>query len=66
VLAFWLVTRLKTAAHGMDEQAGRNQEMVVFTQGIYEARELAVARMQAEAAQAGSSGIVGVSVEVNT
>ena len=50
----------------MDEQAGRNQEMVVFTQGIYEARELAVARMQAEAAQAGSSGIVGVSVEVNT
>jgi uncharacterized protein YbjQ (UPF0145 family) len=39
-------------------QAGRNQEMV-FTQGIYEARELALARMQAEAAQAGSSGIVG-------
>ena len=46
-------------------QAGRNQEMVVFTQGIYEARELALARMQAEAAQAGSSGIVGVTVEVN-
>jgi uncharacterized protein YbjQ (UPF0145 family) len=46
-------------------QAGRNQEMVVFTQGIYEARELALARMQAEAAQAQSSGIVGVTVEVN-
>jgi uncharacterized protein YbjQ (UPF0145 family) len=46
-------------------QAGQNQEMVIFTQGIYEARELALARMQAEAAQAGSSGIVGVSVEVN-
>lgn len=46
-------------------QAGRNQEMVVFTQGIYEARELALARMQAEAAQAGTSGITGVSVEVN-
>src|SRR6478672_5368695 len=46
-------------------QAGRNQEMVVFTQGIYEARELALARMQAEAAQAGTSGIAGVSVEVN-
>ena len=34
-------------------QAGQNQEMVVFTQGIYEARELALARMQAEAAQRG-------------
>jgi uncharacterized protein YbjQ (UPF0145 family) len=46
-------------------QAGRNQEMVIFTQGIYEARELALTRMQAEAGQAKSSGIVGVSVEVN-
>jgi uncharacterized protein YbjQ (UPF0145 family) len=46
-------------------QAGRNQEMVVFTQGIYEARELALARMQAEAAQAQSSGIVGVNVAVS-
>jgi uncharacterized protein YbjQ (UPF0145 family) len=46
-------------------QAGRNQEMVVFTEGIYEARELALGRMQAEAAQAGSSGIVGVDVAVN-
>ena len=46
-------------------QAGQNQEMVVFTQGIYEARELALVRMQAEAAQAGSSGIVGVNVAVN-
>jgi len=27
----------------------KNQEMVIFTQGIYEARELALARMQAEA-----------------
>jgi uncharacterized protein YbjQ (UPF0145 family) len=46
-------------------QAGQNQEMVIFTQGIYEARELALSRMQAEAAQAGASGIVGVSVAVN-
>jgi len=46
-------------------QAGQNQEMVIFTQGIYEARELALARMQAEATQAKSSGIVGVTVEVN-
>jgi uncharacterized protein YbjQ (UPF0145 family) len=46
-------------------QAGQNQEMVIFTQGIYEARELALARMQAEATQAKSSGIVGVTVAVN-
>jgi uncharacterized protein YbjQ (UPF0145 family) len=46
-------------------QAGQNQEMVQFTQGIYEARELALVRMQAEAAQAQSSGIVGVNVAVN-
>jgi uncharacterized protein YbjQ (UPF0145 family) len=47
-------------------QAGQNQEMVVFTQGIYDARELALARMQAEATQAGASGIVGVNVGVSS
>lgn len=46
-------------------QAGQNQEMVVFTQGIYDARELALGRMQVEAAQARASGIVGVSIAVN-
>jgi uncharacterized protein YbjQ (UPF0145 family) len=46
-------------------QAGQNQEMVVFTQGIYEARELALERMQSEATQAQSSGIVGVNVAVS-
>jgi uncharacterized protein YbjQ (UPF0145 family) len=45
-------------------QAGQNQEMLQFTQGVYEARELALARMQAEATQARSSGIVGVSVDI--
>ena len=43
-------------------QTGRNQEMVQFTQGVYEARELALVRMQAEASQAQASGIVGVNV----
>jgi uncharacterized protein YbjQ (UPF0145 family) len=46
-------------------QAGQNQEMVIFTQGIYEARELALERMQSEATQAQSSGIVGVNVAVS-
>jgi uncharacterized protein YbjQ (UPF0145 family) len=46
-------------------QAGQNQEMLLFTQGIYDARELALGRMQVEAAQARASGIVGVDVQVN-
>jgi uncharacterized protein YbjQ (UPF0145 family) len=45
-------------------QTGQNQEMLQFTQGVYEARELALSRMQAEAEAAKSSGIVGVSVAV--
>src|SRR3954447_19291642 len=46
-------------------QTGVNQEMVIFTQGVYQARELALGRMQYEAAQAGAGGIVGVTVEVH-
>jgi uncharacterized protein YbjQ (UPF0145 family) len=46
-------------------QAGQNQEMPQFTQGVYEARELALSRMQAEATQARASGIVGVSIAVH-
>ena len=38
--------------------------MVVFTQGVYEARELALARMQAEATESKANGIVGVTVAV--
>ena len=45
-------------------QAGQNQEMLMFTQGIYEARELALSRMQAEATAARANGIVGVDVNV--
>jgi uncharacterized protein YbjQ (UPF0145 family) len=46
-------------------QAGQNQEMIQFTQGIYEARELALTRMQVEATDARASGIVGVNVAVS-
>jgi uncharacterized protein YbjQ (UPF0145 family) len=46
-------------------QAGQNQEMVQFTQGTYEARELALIRMQTEASEARASGIVGVTVGVH-
>jgi uncharacterized protein YbjQ (UPF0145 family) len=42
---------------------GRNAEMANFTEAIYEARELAMGRMQREASQAGAEGVVGVTVE---
>ena len=67
-VAFVLGTCVYHIAHqGMLQtmrQAGQNQEMMQFTQGVYEARELALGRMQAEATHVRSSGIVGVTVEV--
>ena len=42
---------------------GQNQEMVNFTQAMYDARELAMERMQAEAANLKSEGIVGVRID---
>ena len=39
---------------------GRNQEMPTYTQALYEARELAMERMQTEATELQSAGIVGV------
>jgi hypothetical protein len=38
----------------------RLAEVTTFTQALYEARELAMARMQAEAEQLDAEGIVGV------
>jgi uncharacterized protein YbjQ (UPF0145 family) len=43
---------------------GRNQELQVLTQAMYNAREFAMARMRAEADHLGADGIVGVTVEV--
>jgi uncharacterized protein YbjQ (UPF0145 family) len=43
-------------------QIGRNQEMPTYTQALYEARELAMGRMQAEAEQLQSNGIVGARI----
>jgi uncharacterized protein YbjQ (UPF0145 family) len=41
-------------------RVGRNLEMSNYTQAIYDASELAMARMQAEAEEAQAEGIVGV------
>lgn len=43
-------------------QMNANVEHVPFTQGLYDARELATERMQYEAQMAGGSGVVGVEV----
>jgi uncharacterized protein YbjQ (UPF0145 family) len=42
---------------------GQNVEMTNFTQALYDARELAMERMQAEAKHLGAEGIVGVEIK---
>jgi uncharacterized protein YbjQ (UPF0145 family) len=44
-------------------KAFRNAEMENFTQATYEARELAMGRMESEGQQAGGTGIVGVRIQ---
>jgi uncharacterized protein YbjQ (UPF0145 family) len=46
----------------MFKQMGQNVEMPNFTQALYDARELAMERMQAEAEQLQAAGIVGVNI----
>jgi uncharacterized protein YbjQ (UPF0145 family) len=45
------------------KQVGRNQEMKIYTEATYAARELALERMQSEAVQRGGVGVVGARVE---
>ncbi|MGH7609111.1 MAG: heavy metal-binding domain-containing protein [Candidatus Dormibacteria bacterium] len=44
---------------------GQNQEMPNFTQALYDARELAMERMQNEAEEVGAEGIVGAQIREN-
>ena len=44
------------------KQIGRNQEMPNYTQALYQARELAMERMQTEADEAQAGGIVGTRI----
>jgi uncharacterized protein YbjQ (UPF0145 family) len=44
-------------------QLGQNAEMVNYTQALYEAREIAMDRMQYEAIQLQAEGVVGMRVE---
>ena len=44
-------------------QVGQNVEMANFTQALYDARELAMERMQAEAMSVAAQGVVGMRVQ---
>jgi uncharacterized protein YbjQ (UPF0145 family) len=50
----------------MMKQMGQNVEMPNFTQATYDAREIAMARMQAEAERDQAMGVVGVLVRENS
>jgi uncharacterized protein YbjQ (UPF0145 family) len=51
-----------TSIGQMFKNMGKNIEMVNFTQGLYDARELTMERMQAEAENVQAQGIVGVDI----
>jgi uncharacterized protein YbjQ (UPF0145 family) len=65
-VSFVLGTCVYHVAHQSFRQSwktiGQNTEMPNFTQATYDAREIAMARMQAEAERDGAMGIVGVRV----
>jgi uncharacterized protein YbjQ (UPF0145 family) len=48
------------------QQIGKNVEMPNFTQALYEAREIAMERMQHEADAVGAEGIVGANIHEST
>lgn len=53
------------ARQGMGQwlkQVGQNVEMTNYTQSLYDARELAMERMQAEAISLGAQGVVGAQI----
>ena len=53
------------ARQGMGQwlkQVGQNVEMTNYTQALYDARELAMERMQAEAISLGAQGVVGAQI----
>jgi len=48
------------------DRIGRNAEMPNFTQALYDARELAMERMQHEASKLEAKGVVAVRLEENS
>jgi uncharacterized protein YbjQ (UPF0145 family) len=52
----------KRAAGGWLSDKSINRECVEYTHGLYDARELAIERLQSEAEEIGAEGVVGVTV----
>jgi uncharacterized protein YbjQ (UPF0145 family) len=50
----------------MLSQIGQNAELTLFSQAAYDAREIAMARMQYEGQQVGADGVVGVTINEST
>jgi uncharacterized protein YbjQ (UPF0145 family) len=48
------------------KQVGQNVEMPLYTQAVYDAREIALGRLQAEAQQWGGTGLVGTTLDVRS
>ena len=57
------VYHVATRAGTLGERIGRNVELPNYTQALYDARELAMERMQAEAEALEAEGIVGVQID---
>jgi uncharacterized protein YbjQ (UPF0145 family) len=55
--------RISRAAGGSWQRYMPNQEMTDFTRGVYDAREMALARASTQAERAGAGGIVGVRID---
>jgi uncharacterized protein YbjQ (UPF0145 family) len=60
VMGSCVYTIAATGGIGRARQFWRNAELPVYTQALYDARELAMARMQREATELSATGIVGV------
>jgi uncharacterized protein YbjQ (UPF0145 family) len=64
-VAFVMGNCVYYVGQGPAGQPVKNQELEGPTQALYDARELAMERMQAEAEAAGAAGIVGVTIDEN-
>jgi uncharacterized protein YbjQ (UPF0145 family) len=61
ILASWQTQR--ATGGGWFGTQWSNQELVDFTQGVYAAREMAIARATAQAERLGAGGLVGMQIE---
>ena len=61
----YVLSSYQTAQAGrwLTGTAGQNQELEDYTNGVYEARDLALRHVRRDAAEVGASGVIGLSLE---